>query len=118
MDSMYNKIEIDTMVQVTVAIPRIDGYEEVTTFEYESLRFDDGSEEIEEDFTALVADGAGGEPIVEVLSLVFDEEHGGTMSGGNDDVTLAIERKLSEYAFDEMESRLDGDEPFVGSFPE
>jgi len=118
MDSTYNEMETDTMVQVTIAIPRIDGYEEVTTFEYESLRFDDGSEEIDEDFTALVADGAGGEPVVEVLALVFDEEYYGTMGGGNDDVTREIKLKLTEYLYDEMKARLGGEEPVIGSFPE
>lgn len=113
----YNEMETNTMVNVTIAIPRIDGYEEVTTFEYESLRFDDGADKIDEDFIALVADDARGEPVVEVLSFVFDDEVGGSVvSAGRDDVTREIERSLSNYAFDDMQSRLDGDEPFVGSF--
>ena len=106
----YNEMETNTMVNVTIVIPRIDGYEEVTTFEYESLRFDEGADEIDEDFIALVADDARGEPVVEVLSFVFDDEVGGSVvSAGRDGVTREIERSLSNYVFDDMQSRLDGD---------
>jgi len=103
------------MVQVTVAVPRTDGYEEFTTFEYESLKFDPHSDEITEDFTILVEDGAGGRPVVNILALVFDDDYGGAMPPENGDLHNVLENDLSKYVFDEMRDRLDDDDVVGGS---